>query len=321
MTQQERQFAALVAKLEPRIRQAFVDAIRTHGKGIDIKAMIAALERGDIAGAAEVARIKPATLFPMTEAIRAAFIEGGAMAVTRGSFSFDGRHPQAEQWFQSHALSLVQGISDESVDVARQAISAKIGTVPPAKIAQEIVGVRAGSGRTGGLVGLTSQMAESITAGGDSLRAGRYSDYLRLKLRDKRFDRIIAAARKSGKPLTEAQIKAILAAHKQKALAYRGKLMAVNESFTALAAGRHESYRQMIEAGVADGVTKKWVHGLSLDARVNHVTLDGTRIDFDQSFDLGGGLFAQHPHDASLPASETVGCRCTVVYRLVLPKE
>jgi hypothetical protein len=239
--------------------------------------------------------------------------------VTRGTFSFDGRHPQAEQWFQAHALSLVQGISDESVDVARQAIAAKIGTVPPAKIAQDIVGVRSGSGRTGGLVGLTSQMAESITAGGDSLRAGRYNDYLRLKLRDKRFDRIIAAARKSGKPLTEAQIKAILAAHKQKALAYRGKLIAANESFTALAAGRHESYRQMIEAGVADGVTKKWVHGLSVEPRVEHLAMNGTVLDFDQPFVFSDAAM-QFPHDPAGGAKHSIGCRCVVIYRLVLPK-
>jgi hypothetical protein len=320
VTQQERQVNELVKRLSPAIAAAFREAIKRHAKSIDIKELIAALQAGDVIGAAEVARIQPATMFPMTEAIRTAFIQGGAMTVTRGAFGFDGRHPQAEQWFQSHALALVQGISDESVDVARQAISSKIGTVPPAKIAQEIVGVRSGSGRVGGLVGLTSQMADSIISGGDSLRAGRYSDYLRLKLRDKRFDRIINAARKTGKPLTETQIKAILAAHKQKALAYRGKLIAANESFTALAAGRHESYRQMIEAGVADGVTKKWVHGLSLDARVNHVTLNGTVVDFEQPFDLGGGVFAQHPHDANLPASETLGCRCSTVYRLVLPK-
>jgi hypothetical protein len=316
VTQQERQVNALVQKLSPELARAFREAIRKHAGQIDVKAMVAALEVGDVLGAAEIARIRPATMFQFTEVLRAAFIQGGANAVARGAFSFDGRHPLAEQWFQRRAAALVQGISDESVDVARQVIASQVGTVPSAKIAQEIVGKRLGTGRVGGLVGLTSQMADSILAGREKLKAGRYGDYLALKLRDRRFDRIIRAAMKSGKPLPAAQINAILAGHKQKALTYRGKMIATHETHRALAAGRHESFRQLIESGKADDVSKTWMHGSSADPRHNHLALDGVKVGFNETFDLGLGLAALYPHDETLPASETISCRCIAFYRI-----
>ncbi len=319
MTQQERQVNELVKRLSPQLAAAFREAIAKHSKAIDIKALISALEVGDITRAAELVRIPPATLFPFTEALRNAFIQGGVSVATRGAFGFDGRHPQAESWFQSHAMRLVQGISAESVDVARQVIASQVGTTPPAKIAQEIVGKRLGSGRTGGMVGLTSQVADSILRGRESLRVGRYGDYLALKLRDKRFDRIIKAAARSGSRLTEAQINAILTAHKQKALSYRGKLIALNETNTALAAGRHESYRQMIESGVAENVTKRWQHNLSVEPRVEHLAMDGTVLDFDEPFVFSDAAM-QFPHDPVGGAKHSIGCRCICVYRLVLPK-
>ncbi len=321
MTEQERQFSALVAKLEPKIRTAFLEAIRKHGRSIDIKAMTEALERGDIARAAELARIRPQTLFGLSEAIRAAFIEGGALAAQtrglRGAFAFDGRHREAEAWFSQHAASLIQGISDESVDVARATIAERVGRVPSSVIAADIVGRKVGQERVGGMVGLTSGMADSINGARAKLATGDYRAYLRLKLRDKRFDRMIKEALRTGKPLTAARINQIITAHKQKALTYRGNLIARNEAHTALEAGRYESYRQMIETGAVESVTKKWMHGLSSEPRVEHLAMDGTVIPFDQAFVFSDAAM-QYPHDPAGGAAHSIGCKCVCFYRVTL---
>lgn len=94
----------------------------------------------------------------------------------------------------------------------------------------------------------------------------------------------------------------------------RAKSIAMTEVGAAVEQGRHEGRRQM-------GVPKKsWIWSQRETARGWHrQTSDATvaaPIPNDEAFVLAvTGHRAQHPRDASLPASETVHCGCFVVGR------
>lgn len=59
---------------------------------------------------------------------------------------------------------------------------------------------------------------------------------------------------------------------------------------------------------------KTFMHGVnSPNERPHHKELSGTKIPFDEQFDLNGSL-CDFPHDNSLPASEVVNCSCLCIY-------
>ena len=68
-------------------------------------------------------------------------------------------------------------------------------------------------------------------------------------------------------------------------------------------AGTMEGARQ---SGVS--CMKEWVHNPSKTPRSSHVALDGQRVSIDGTFTNG----AMWPGDASLPASESCECHCTI---------
>ena len=319
----------LLARLEPRIRDAFLEAINRDY--IDRAALIEALARGDIERAAQIVRLNQQILFPLQDAIRGAFITGGqsvTLALPKavsGQFGFDGRAWRAEQWVQREGAALVQGIEAESLDMARKVIRQGLedGYSPPT-VARQITGRMVGGKRVGGFLGLTSQQTDSIIAGRAKLLSGdptRMAEYLGLKLRDKRNDALIRKAMAGKVKLSVADVDRIIEGHKAKALKYRGEVIAKNEAFQAQAAGRHEGYRQMLDSGKVEAVTKKWQHATLKEPRLDHLALDGTVLDFDAGFVMADGAVLQFPHDPAGGARHSIGCRCTAVYRVKVARD
>ena len=60
--------------------------------------------------------------------------------------------------------------------------------------------------------------------------------------------------------------------------------------------------------------TKTWLHSRSKHPHLSHVALNNTTIGQNDKFDVGG-YPAKYPRDVSLPASQSVNCLCTVIYR------
>lgn len=327
-SRQERRFQAALDKYSKAIRSEFLDAISRAATSVDHASLIEALESGDVFRAMQIARIDEATLSRLGETIRQAHGAGGLLAEAvapaglSGSFSFNGRHGRAEAWVRQHVGGLIQGIEQESMQVTRNVIEAGIqeGRSSSA-MARQITGRRVGRIRVGGHLGLTTQQTDSIILGRSKLASGDRGlmrDYLNLKQRDRRFDGVIRKAIDEGKPIRGAQLDRIIEAHKSKALGYRGRVIARHESHNALSAGRDEGMAQMLERSDVERVTKRWQWNHSRDPRENHRALSGTTLDFAERFNLGGGVTAAHPHDTSLPGSETISCRCIAVYRVKL---
>jgi hypothetical protein len=311
----------LIRRMEPSIARAFRQAIDDAALSVDRAALIRLLEAGRIEEAVQLLRLNQSVMFPMTEAIRAAYFAGAAsLAAPRGLsgvFRFDGSQPEAQRWVQEKAATLIQGITEEATDMARTVLQ-QAGQVPSRKLATEITGRAVGGKRVGGFLGLNAQQADSIIRGRAALASGdavAMREYLGLKLRDRRFDGAIRRAIREGRAITGTELDRIMEAHRTKALGYRGRVIARNEANNALAAGRDDAYRQILARPDVRAVTKRWQHNLSEYPRLEHQAMDGTVIGFNELFQFPDAAM-KHPHDPAGGARHTIGCRCIAIYRV-----
>jgi len=311
-----------LAGYEKAIRDAFLTAVRTAATGVDLNALIAALEIGDVETAAQLATIPRAVLYPVDAAITGAFVASGTSIATSApvwaaTFGFDGRATEAEAWARNHVGGLITEILDDQRTAIRGVISENIGNgVNPRKAALEIAGRVGASGRReGGLIGLNAPQMRAV----QNVRAD-LSDlserYFTRELRDKRFDALVARAIKSGKPLSQVDIDRIAARYADRSLIYRGNVIARTESLTALRAGRRQGIEQAIAQGAInpDGVTRVWDSSGDRRVRRDHRIMDGNRVQgMAEPYRLPDGSRMMYPGDNSLgaPASQTTQCRCT----------
>jgi hypothetical protein len=319
---QQRQINALLAKLEPSVQEAFNVAIQAARRQVNVTALIEALDRGDLGAAVRLLQLPQGVLFPLEDAIRAAYVEGGkmvAIAAPSALIGFNGSTPGAVAWLQELSSTRIQGIVDDTLEATRAALVAGREQGMGSKaIARMITGTKQGTQRVGGIIGLDTQIADSIMSGRAKLASGNpklMREYLNLKLRDRRYDAQIKKAIAEGRAITGPALDKIMDAHKSKALAYRGKLIAKNETFSALEAGRREAIAQALQNPEVEGATKRWQHNLSQEPREDHVAMSGTVVDFNEDF-VFGTVRMKHAHDPDGGAAHNLGCRCITVYRI-----
>lgn len=318
-------FEALLTKADADIRAAFLAAVYAARGRVDLGALIATLEAGDIAGAVDLLRFDQAVLWPLEEAVRRSYLTGGAAvdgfapSGIEGRFGFNARHPRAEADVARIGGDLIAQIEREQVEAVRSVILDGMennrGSRP---VALDITGRinRATGRREGGIIGLTSDQADWVINARRDLET-LDGKYLERKLRDKRFDGLVRKAIKEGKPLAAADVDRITGSYKDRWLDYRGKLIARNEAHTAQAAGRHEAYRQMLDRPDIEAVTCKWIHGFSRDARPDHKRMDGEVRNFGEGFVMDDGAVIQYPHDPAGGVRHSASCRCTAFYRAI----
>ncbi len=186
--------------------------------------------------------------------------------------------------------------------------------------------------RENGLIGLTPAQAQTTLKIRNALLTGDregLSDYLGMKLRDKRYTAVVEAVRRNGwdaaleaynkrrtVKVTKAELIATLMAdHKSRALRFRADLIAENETLTALRAGRHEGYLQLLESGTVseDQVERSWDATGDKRTRPDHMAMEGQKvIGLSAPFIAPDGSRLMFPGDTSLGASakQTIRCRC-----------
>ena len=279
--------------------------------------------------AVEIASLKPRDVFTISETLRNAFFSAGNLVGNGGRgivgrFQFDGRRPEATVWAAENAAALVTRLTEESRDAVRATVAEGLDANRAVQtVARDIAGKRVGSARVGSIVGLTGPQATTIARARVGLASGDPSElryYLKLALRDKRFDKMIRKALREGRGITGADLDKILQAHKVKALGYRGKVIAQAETFKAAATGRHQAYQQMLEMDGVTGVSVRWQHNLSAEPRVEHIAMSGTVVPIGQPFIFPDGTAMLYPHDEAAPARHVIGCKCIAVYRVQVDK-
>jgi hypothetical protein len=267
-----------------------------------MKALEAAIARGDVDAAFRALRFDAADLFKTDTAITAAMNAGGnyqmgafqhatrrAPIASRVVQSFGGRNERAERIARDLGARLVTEVVDDTRVMIAQTIRAGLEAgAGPRRTALDIGGRVVNGKRQGGLVGL------------DSRRAGWVQNY-RAKLLAE------------GRP--QSQIDRMAARYSNKLLRQRGETIARTETLKALNAGRQEALDQLIENPNndvrAEDVVRAWDATSDSRTRETHAAADGQVVGQGVPFTVGG-YSMMYPGDTSLgaPAGETVNCRC-----------
>lgn len=330
--QQQRLIRELIAKHDPLIRQAFEAAVQNAHGAIDFAALVEAVQRNDFDRAADLLRLNQAMLWPLEEAIRTAMYAGGATVVlpkgVAGAFSFNGRHPRAEQIVAEMGARLVTEIGSPGVEPIRAVIlqgqQEGIGAQKTARRLAGTLNPRTGI-REGGILGLDGPRAhrfQQVSQGmatPEGVRGlvieGR-DGKLRLKYKTNIETRNrIFAAYKKGEAVPAADRARVEKQFSNKLLKERAETIARHETFTAQAQGRREAYTQLFDSGKVESITKKWNHNSRSDPRPDHARLDGVTVAFNEPFPtMDDGAQLQYPHDPAGGIAHSASCGCSVIY-------
>lgn len=318
----------------PGLGRAFDEAVADIRSVAQLRALEAAIERGDVEGAFQALRLGAEFFAPLDRQIEQAFRAGavyqlGLLPKRRPGGSaglvvrFDQRHPRAEAWSRENAAALVTEILEDTRTMVRQTMTEALeANRPPRSTALDITGRMDGNSRKGGLLGLTSGQAEYVRrARAELADPERAAEYLRRTRRDRRLDATVKRAAREGRRLSAAEIDRIAGRYADRLLALRGEAVARTESLRALNAGRAEGVMQMIERGdvPADAVTLVWQATPSARTRDSHRMMHGQEVGFGEAFTSPvTGARMLYPGDGSMgaPASELINCRCSVRTRV-----
>lgn len=326
---------ALLATYDEQLRTAFLAAIDDIRNSVTLKVVVERLERGDVPGAIEALGLDPVAFERLEVAIAEAYSAGGTAEVgnlpalrdpsgARVVFRFGVRDTAGERELREHSSGLVTRIVADQREAIRVALEDGLATGRnPRSTALDIVGRmdRATNRRTGGIIGLTAPQERFVATARAELLSGdpkQLAAFLARERRDKRFDRTITAAIKSGKPLPAEIVERITGRYADRLLALRGEMLARTETMTALAKGRDDAIRQQIDSGKIEeqDVTKGWQSAGDGRVRHTHRALNGKKAPMSGFFVSPSGAVLRYPGDPNAPAAEIVGCRCWMTYRV-----
>lgn len=325
----------LVADFAPAVRKAFLDAIDDITSNIVLRRVVELLEHHDINGAIQAMQLDEAAFRPLDEAIRQAF-NGGGVAAVEGMptlrdpsghtivVRWDVRNLAAEEWLRTHSAGLVTDIVADQQTAIRSALEEGLARGDnPTRTALNVVGRvnRVTGRREGGVIGLTTAQGEYVARARQELLSGepdQLRHYLTRGRRDKRFDRTITAAIRTGKPIPKEMVDRIVSRYSDGLLKLRADTISLNETFDALAASKDIAFRQQIEKGTirADTVTKTWRHTPQERPRLQHVAMHGQVVRFDQPFIVPDGTPIPYPHAPGIPARHSLFCKCFAEYKI-----
>lgn len=89
----------------------------------------------------------------------------------------------------------------------------------------------------------------------------------------------------------------------------RAEAIARTETLGAYNGGDWDGYKALAEFGPTH---KMWLATADARTRPSHVEVNGTVVEMDEPFQVGG-VSMMRPHDPGAPAAEVVNCRCTTL--------
>lgn len=325
-------FDALTELWEPKIRDAFLDAIAAVRDKIVLRKLIERLERQDIDGALRIIGLDVGDFVHVTDAIAETYSAGGrafvgnipAARAADGAMIkilFDVRNPQAELWLRTRSSMLVTGIVDDLQAALRDhLVDGLVAGKNPRATALDLVGRinRVTGQREGGIIGLTGtqeQWQRAYAAELASRDPAELRKALNRGLRDKRFDRTIAKAIRTGEPIPADLQAKMVSAYRSRSLRFRAETIARNETIRALGAAQTEAYAQALARGQirVEQITRLWRTMDDRRVRPAHRLIPGMNKEgrrWDEPFQTPTGPSMHAPHDTD------VLCRCREVIRL-----
>ncbi len=319
---------ALAAEWEPKLQNAFLDAINDIRSRAEIGRIIERLEKSDFDGAIQAVHLDPAAFRSLDTAIAQTFDAGGVARTGRlpairqpggGQviIRFDARNLRAETWLRDHSSNLIRGIVDDQRVAIRQAlVSGMEQGMNPRSTALDLVGRinRATGRREGGIIGLTSRQHDFVENMRLRLASGDASEMrkvLQMARRDKRFDRAILKAINEGRPVPGDMIARMAGRYRDRLLQLRGETIARTETMAALNESQVEAMRQAVDGGVdPTTIVKVWRSASDKRVRDTHRAMHNQRVGLEGKFQSPSGVFLAYPGDPAAPADEIISCRC-----------
>jgi hypothetical protein len=235
---------------------------------------------------------------------------------------FKGRHPRAETFLAQQSSTLITGILDEQRDLIREVLRKGIEKgQSPLKTALDIAGRMKNGKRTGGIIGLDSKKAEWLQSSIDELSdPAKMPNYLKRKLRDKRFDGIVKRAIRDDKPLKVSDVRKISSRYSDRLLKHRADVIARTETLKSLNAGKYEALEQIVDTGriEREQIVLVWHDTGDSKTRDSHAKMGGQKIKLGEAFVSPTGARLKFPTDTSLGATgeDVIQCRCWMETRI-----
>jgi len=325
--QQTKLFKALIAKLEPELRKAFMTAVQGIKDRVVWKELIAALTARDTEAAIAALGITKEAFYGYQTVLVAVYAQGGSLAAAgikgpRGgaiNFLFNMENPRAEAWLSANGS---EKITKLIIPGLREAITAKIlesyekGS-HPFTIARSLIGNISNGKRTGGLLGLSAPQMGYVESMRSRLQNGSASEIEKIlsgmTLRDKRFDKLLGRVQQGKATLTAKNVEDMINGYTNKLLKRRGEDVARTETGMAVMASRKESMQQVLEKlnYPDNAVIKTWRHGGGVkDPRPHHVAANNKQVR-----GLNGAVL-QYALDPDGGAEEIINCTCDTTMRI-----
>jgi hypothetical protein len=322
----------LASTWEPKLRDAFLAAIRGVTDRTNLTVITRLLENGDIDGAFRVLNIDPADFSQLALVHQQAFNEGGAAAANSippipqpaghaVRVLFNVRNPSAEAWVSRRSSKLIADIVDDQRDMVRDFLKRGLASgTNPRTVALDLVGRTSAASRTrtGGIIGLHSTQEQWLASYANDLGStdpAALRSLLDRGLRDKRFDAAVLKAIREGRGLpADIQVK-MRAAYVNKALKWRADNIARTETLRALGAAQTEAYQQAVDKAHLDKslIRRFWQTAGDERVRPAHRLIPGMNKDgrgWDEPFQTPDGPSMHAPHD------KDPQCRCKEVVRI-----
>lgn len=312
----------LANKMTPKVRRAFLLALKTLQKDIPVKELEAAIASSNMSealrlvNAPKLERIMTgvgieAGTPSFKEELQVVFAAGAATAIGQLpkkvslNLAFDVFNPRAIAWADQRAGTLIRQVTEATQNGVRAIITDSVSTgVAPRKAARRIRE----------LVGLTDLQARAVINFRAQLESknnlGKQPAWMRRLSAPEKA--IVRRHMKEG-GLTQPRIDALVNRYQQSLTNKRATDIARTEALNAVQAGQLESWKQAKEQGLLpDEVKRKWVvtpdDRLREDhAAIPHMNPDGVGLEEDFQTPFGP---VDGPHDSNV---HLINCRCTTV--------
>lgn len=227
--------------------------------------------------------------------------------------TFDARNPEVERRLRDYALDRIRAITGEVRETIRGVlVDASMRGTPVEEQAREI---RDSIGLSPGQKGWVSSYRRQLQTLDPRV--------LDRALRDRRHDKPIERAIRTGTPLSEADIERYVDSYHRRALAYRATTIARTEALRGANTGLVESARMMLRDNPDLTVEKTWIATGDDRTRDAHRELNGKTVTgLDAPFQIrdpktGAMETIRWPHDDQASAGMVVNCRCTLGLRII----
>lgn len=251
-------------KADPKVRQAFLDAIARAKAGIDNQALQEAVASGDVNRVLQVLGVDQ-TLAPAFSAslgapLEAAFIAAGQAAVTQAlptggelAMRFDISNPKATEFLRTYDLGLIRQITADTREGIRRIVGdAMAYGGHPYEQARQIRS----------LIGLTDRQAAAVSNFRNLLET-KDREAMTRALRDRRFDPTLdrALGADAEMDLSQEQIDRQVGRYAERMLNNRAENIARTETVRAANAAQNAAWDQAADKGLLDrdSLRRQWL--------------------------------------------------------------